>query len=150
MDFRLYGKSHPNFFNHKAIYRHFQSTDSMLRRLAEWARADESRGDIAAMLADRVVEPEPESRRPAEGFVYLIQWGANYKIGRGQDLERGVKQVRTGLPESGKLVHAIRTDDPSGIEAYWHNRFADKRAANGEWFKLTVADVATFKRRKFQ
>jgi hypothetical protein len=149
MDFRIYGKSRPKFFSHKAIYRHFQSTDNMLRRLAQWARADESRADIAAMLAGRV-DSEPEAKRPAEGHVYLIRWGTNFKIGRGDDLERRVKQVRTGLPDSGSLVHAIRTDDPPGIEAYWHRRFADKRAPNGEWFKLTAADVTAFKRRKFQ
>ena len=149
MELRIYRRSHPTF-PFRAIVKHFRSTANMHRRLAEWAKANEENADVAAMLADRVAEAEPVGKRSTEGFVYLIRWGTNYKIGRGEHLERRVKQVRTGLPDSGHLVHAIRTDDPPGIEAYWHRRFADKRAENGEWFKLTHADVAAFKRRKYQ
>jgi hypothetical protein len=150
MEYRIYNRSHPEFPNHKAIYRNFQSSENMFRRLAEWTAANEAYADVAAMLANKVSKPASEKKSSVDGFVYLIQWGANYKIGRGDQLEKRVKQVRTGLPDSGSLVHAIRTDDPPGIEAYWHRRFADKRAANGEWFKLTKGDVAAFKRRKFQ
>jgi len=66
-----------DFPNDRAISRRFRSTANMVRQLAEWAGADESRTDVAAMLAGRFSEPEPDAKRSSEGFVYLIKWGVN-------------------------------------------------------------------------
>jgi hypothetical protein len=60
------------------------------------------------------------------------------------------REVRLDLPAAAVLVHSIGTDDPAGIEAYWHKGFATKRIRETELFKLDAADVAALKRRKYQ
>lgn len=82
------------------------------------------------------------------GYVYLLKSGRYYKVGRSNAVGRRERELAIQLPEEAKVVHSVKTDDPIGIEAYWHNRFCDRRK-NGEWFELTAKDVASFKRRKF-
>jgi hypothetical protein len=62
-------------------------------------------------------------------------------VGR-REWELGVK-----IPIAPKAINSIETDDPAGVEAYWHRRFADKRG-EGEWFNLDANDIAAFKRWK--
>lgn len=151
-ELRLYGRRHPGYPNDKTILNHFPTKAALASAIRQRAATDETLADILAMLPEETtdVDHRPASRKSAvpEGWVYLIKSGQYYKIGRGEDLERRVKQIRVALPERGTLVHAIRTDDPAGIEAYWHRRF-DTSRMNGEWFNLSTADVAAFKRRKF-
>lgn len=148
-ELKLYRQSEPTIPSEQAIKRHFGKQADLVAALAKRASKDDSMADIAAMLP-KVRTSSAQSPSPSqEGFVYLIKSGEFYKIGRGDDLERRVKQIRVALPDKATLIHSIRTDDPPGIEAYWHRRFADKRA-NGEWFKLSSLDLAAFKKRKFQ
>jgi hypothetical protein len=81
----------------------------------------------------------------AVGYVYMQRHGADYKIGYTTSLNKRGRQIQIELPQEIELVHSILTDDPTGVEAYWHKRFAVKRT-RGEWFKLTKTDVAAFKR----
>lgn len=149
-EIRMYGRATPDFPSHSTIHNHFRNKAAMLARLREWASSEDGYADVVAMLPEEATRAAANRERtPSEGLVYLLRSGAHYKIGRSEELERRVKEITIALPETVTLIHAIRTDDPSGIEAYWHRRFAERRA-NGEWFKLTPSDVAAFKRRKFQ
>lgn len=100
----------------------------------------------AAPLSEAEPAGDPESLR--EGFVYMLKLGKHYKVGMTIDVPRRHRQIALELPEKPDVVHSIRTDDPEGIEAYWHRRFASKQT-NGEWFSLDGKDIKAFKRRKF-
>lgn len=93
-------------------------------------------------------EPNPRVGDIVFGEVYLLRAGKHYKIGRSNAAGRRERELAIQLPEKAALIHAIKTDDPPGIEFYWHRRFADRRM-NGEWFELTADDVAAFRRRRF-
>ena len=81
------------------------------------------------------------------GFVYLVKSGGHHKIGKTSSPDRRVYEIGLQLPLGLELIHSIATDDPSGIETYWHNRFKNKRL-NGEWFNLSAQDIKAFKLRK--
>ncbi len=78
---------------------------------------------------------------------YLVKFGKHHKIGRTMHVGLRSYDIQLQLPERSQLIHSIATDDPVGIERYWHERFADRRA-NGEWFLLRKEDVAAFRARR--
>jgi hypothetical protein len=108
--------------------------------------------DVAEMARAALSERKPPAEAPSHdlpssGYVYLIRLGARteYKIGRTIDPLRREGEIGVLLPEKGIPIHTIETDDPAGIERYWHTRFKEKRK-NGEWFNLSADDVKAFKR----
>ena len=148
-EFKLYKAIDSDFPDYSTLQTHFSSKNGIVEKLKGWLEKNIDYSDVNEFLPELKPKEVLPIQKSSEGFVYLIKSGQFYKIGRGDELEKRVKQIRTALPDASVLEHSIRTDDPSGIEAYWHRRFADKRA-NGEWFKLTLQDVAAFKKRKFQ
>ncbi len=147
VDIRMYSRERNDFPGHTTFFNHFGNKTNLLAALRDWVRKNDEFSDLVALLPDpkRTESPSP----PTEGFVYLLKSGSYYKIGRSKEIERKMKKIRVSLPEEVSLEHVIRSDDPPGIEAYWHRRFSERRA-RGEWFQLTVADLRAFKRRKFQ
>jgi Meiotically up-regulated gene 113 len=80
------------------------------------------------------------------GFVYLLRGHpGECKIGYTRLVDRRVAELGATASVEPKLIHEIKTDDPSGVEAYWHKRFESKRM-RGEWFRLSSHDVRAFKR----
>jgi len=123
-------------------------------KVAEYCADRPECEDVLAIVMPLIVEADDEPPEETtddtsqHGFVYLLKSGRHYKIGLTFDVERRKRDLAIQLPEAATQEHVIATDDPAGIERYWHTRFATRRK-NGEWFELTRADVAAFKRRKF-
>lgn len=152
-EMRLKRYSDPDFPNSK-VYERFGSKQSLVKRLLAFCQVSTEYTDIVPILESLVVshdEPTDDHESAdgdttSYGFVYLVKGHpGEYKIGRTNLVDRRLSELGATASVEQTLVHEIKTDDPAGIEAYWHRRYADKRM-KGEWFKLTIADVKAFKR----
>jgi hypothetical protein len=140
-------------FPDSTTFRRFGSKAELVKHVAGYCRSRNGYEDVVVLCEGHAQRPRADAERsemtePVIGYVYLIKSGKFYKLGRSNAAGRREYELAIQLPEKLKTVHVIRTDDPPGIEAYWHNRFEAKRK-NGEWFALNAGDVSAFKRRKF-
>ena len=148
-ELRLARTQDSSFPGYQTVLEHVGGSVDQARAIVSYCERTGLHPELRSALAASTGRDEEGSALSSDGSVYLLKSGLAYKIGRSDNIERRIKEVTVAMPESVTLVHAIRTDDPSGIERYWHNRFASKRM-NGEWFKLDMSDVAAFRRRKYQ
>jgi hypothetical protein len=153
-DTRMEKNSNQSFPGIEAINR-LGSLAERIELVRQYASENSEYSDVLGLLPEIDMHedsPPSETDLPSDGYVYmgLLKMGRErrYKIGKTNLVERRKDQISVQLPEDLELIHAIRTDDASGIEAYWHRRFGAKRT-KGEWFDLSRQDVTTFKRRKF-
>jgi len=153
---RMKGISNNDFPSHNTFKRIGSTKKQLIARIVEYCHAHDGYQDVLVMCetATEIGEIEEsifdKSTKLVEeiGYIYLIKSGRYYKIGRSNSVGRREREIAIQLPDKSQTVHTIRTDDPIGIEAYWHKRFQSKRK-NGEWFELNASDVTAFKGRKF-
>jgi hypothetical protein len=151
-EIRMKVRADASFPNDRTFER-FGSKSEFAAKILDYCQTRSGYEDVAALcatLADRAKTngAKVDDSETVIGYVYLMKSGKFYKLGRSNAAGRREYELSIQLPEKLRTVHVIRTDDPAGIEAYWHRRFEEKRK-NGEWFDLGAADVAAFKRRKF-
>jgi len=150
-DLRMKGRNDPEFPSHTS-FRRLGSKNQRVLKGTEYCRRRQGFQDVLNLCPNGVDRKQQSREKDAGteeiGFVYLIKSGRYYKIGRSNSSGRREYELAIQLPEKANKVHEIRTDDPVGIEAYWHNRFESKRK-NGEWFELAPLDIKAFRRRKF-
>ena len=150
-EIKMKARNDPEFPSHNTFGR-WGGMNGLKMRLREYFIA-QGEADMAALCTPSAQpksdEHGSEDDEEAEfGFVYLIKMGKHYKIGRSNSVGRRQYELAIQLPEKTQLIHQIQTDDPEGIEKYWHQRFAH-RNTNAEWFSLTSQEIKAFKRRKF-
>jgi hypothetical protein len=152
-DLRFRRRSDPGLPNQKTFENRLGAMKELVKKVGDYCRSEKGFQEVVSLCDEysRRSPPLSEKLDHAEqtiGFVYLVKSGRFYKIGKTNAAGRREREIALQLPEKAATVHTIRTDDPSGIESYWHSRFSSRRK-NGEWFELSHADVTAFKRRKF-
>ena len=152
-ELRIKAKEDPAFPAHSTFGQRFGGKEGLLAAVAAYCRNNLGHEDVLALCTEHEANELPKqatlgiSKKVITGFVYLMKSGRHYKIGYTNSMGRRGSELAIKIPVPPRTIHSIETDDPSGVEAYWHKRFADKRG-EGEWFLLTDDDVAAFKRWK--
>ena len=140
----------PSFPSEKAI-RNLGKKAQIVSLVLAYCQNRTGFDDVVKICVPLVSEERPKLEEDSQdtgkaGYVYLWKSHSRYKIGKSFDLERRKGELAAQSPYEWKRIHEIKTDDPSGVEAYWHRRFADKKTERNEWFELTSEDVKAFKR----
>jgi hypothetical protein len=152
-ELKLKARQDPMFPSHNTFAR-FGGKAKLAQSLLDFCQRREGYKNVVDICALIPSNKESEYVNSTEdnletfGSVYLLKSGRYHKIGRTNSVGRREHELAMQLPERAVIIHSIKTDDPAGIENYWHRRFKERRK-NGEWFELSASDVTSFKRRKF-
>lgn len=127
-----------NTFPSPGVFKRFGAKATWAEKVADYCRSRADYADVLEIVTPLLVVTPDQSHAEAtaddlapHGFVYLLKSGRHCKIGHTLDVGRRKYDLSIQLPEPVKEEDVIRTDDPAGIEHYWHNRFADPSKERG-------------------
>ena len=149
-DLRIEKNNDPDFPSNSSLFSTKEEKRQLAQKISSWCEGKKDYQDIVEFCAPVLSEIMSTEKlnvdsKTVVGAVYLFKHDKHYKIGKTFDTVRRGNELKIQLPKNLDLIHEIKTDDPSGVEAYWHKRFESKRM-NGEWFDLNSADLKAFKR----
>lgn len=121
-------KTEKSFPSHR-VFDRFGGKEALIERVGGYCREHPGFDDIMALfdshkgqsasVGGRARHSEP---KVTTGFVYLMKSGRHYKIGRTSSIGRRGSELAIKIPVPPKTIQSIETDDPVGVEAYWHRR----------------------------
>lgn len=142
-------KADKSFPSNGVLYK--DGKEALLKLVVNYCESHPGYDDVLTLCRNELTDSSSHTAERKDkiqtGFVYLMKSGRYYKIGRTVSVGSRERQLAIKIPVPPTTIHKIETDDPVGVEAYWHRRFAEKRG-EGEWFDLSREDVAAFKRWK--
>lgn len=150
-ELRIKAREDKSFPSH-TVFSRLGGKQKRIDAVLLYCRQHPGHDDVLTFFESAVPAKEEGSKSEStnkipKGFVYLMKSGRHYKIGRTNSVGTRERQLAIKIPIPPQTIHSIETDDPVGVEAYWHRRFDSKRG-EGEWFDLNPEDIQAFKRWK--
>jgi hypothetical protein len=146
----MLARRHDATYPSKDVFLRLGSRTQRIFGVIAFCEAHPGNDDVACMWRQVTsIEQQPEaeevsSKAPSVGYVYLLKHGSRreYKIGMTTNPLRREGEVSIQLPDKLRPIHYIKTDDPGGVENYWHRRFSGKRKeVNGSRSRLRTQSV---------
>ncbi len=139
-----------------ATYYLFGGHARFMLKLEAFCEGKPEFAPVAAMLDERrsqYIARQRNGTRGVRGFVYLCRAGEpqlrTYRLGHERGGYKRVRRLAQRMRVLPDTIHVIDTDDPQGIESYWHARFRPYRMGENV-YHLDWNDVLAFRLRRFQ
>jgi hypothetical protein len=98
-EYQLFRRNNGSLPSDRAIYRSRSRRLGVLAGFRDWLSTHPECNDVALYVPQSLRSDPAEVSNATDGFVYLTKSGVHFKVGRSDEIERRVKEIRTALPD---------------------------------------------------